>query len=72
MTDVNPATIKVNGRDQSVFVAANVEDDPMVNFIGGGKRGAQFCKILKISFLHDFEPALEGGLAVRMFFPELD
>ncbi len=72
MTDVNLVAIKVNRCDQPVFVAANVEDDPLVNFIGGGERGAQFGEILEIGFLHDFEPALEGGLAVRVFVPELD
>ena len=72
MTDINFVTIKVDGGNQPVFVAADVEDDPMVNFIGGGKYGAQFCKILKVRFLHDLEPTLEGGLAIRMFVPELD
>jgi hypothetical protein len=71
MTDVELVTIKVDGSDQPVFVAADVEDDPLVNFIGGWKRGAQLCKILKIGFLHDLEPALEGGLTVGMFIPEL-
>ncbi len=34
MTDIHFAAIEMNGRDQSVFVAANIEDDPMIKFIG--------------------------------------
>ncbi|HMM97999.1 MAG TPA: hypothetical protein PKC99_03260 [Anaerolineales bacterium] len=72
MTDVDFVAIKVNGRDQPVFVAADVENDPMVNFIGRWECGAQFSEIMEIGLLHNLEPALEGGLAVGMSFPKLD
>ena len=72
MPDVNSTTIKVNDGDQSVFIAANVENDPILNFIGRGKCSPQFGEAVKLSLFHDLEPPDKPGLAVRMFFPELD
>lgn len=56
VTNVNLSSIEVRYGDQPIFVAADVEDDPFANFIGGRKCGAQFTKALKISVLHDLEP----------------
>ena len=58
MTDIHFAAIEMNGRDQPVFVAANIEDDPMIKFIGRGEYLPQFGKVVELSFLHDLEPTL--------------
>ena len=58
MRYINFAAIEMNGCDQPVFIAANIEDDPMIKFIGGRKNLSQFGKGVKFGFLHDLEPAL--------------
>jgi hypothetical protein len=58
VTDIYFTAIEMNGRDQSVFIAADIENDPMVKFIGGRENLSQFGKGMKLSFLHDLEPAL--------------
>lgn len=58
MTDIYFAAIEMNGRDQSVFIAADIENDPMVKFIGGRENLSQFGKGVKFGLLHDLEPAL--------------
>jgi len=57
MTDIYFAAIEMNGCNESVFVAADVEDDPVIEFIGGWKDLSQFGKIMKFGLLHDLEPA---------------
>ena len=71
MTDINFAAIKVNRDNQFVFIAADIEDDPMVNFVYRRKNCTQFSKILKVGFLNDLEPTRQCCSAVRVFFPEL-
>ena len=56
MTDIYFAAIEVNGCDQPVFVAADVENDPVIQFISGGKNLSQLGKTIEFGFLHDLEP----------------
>ncbi len=56
MTDIYFAAIEMDGCDQPVFVAADVEDDPTIQFIGGGEYLSQFGKTIEFGFLHNFEP----------------
>jgi hypothetical protein len=58
MTDIHFAAIEMNGRDQPVFIAADIEDDPMVKFVCGRKNLSQFGKGVKFCLLHDLEPTL--------------
>ena len=58
MADVHFAAIEMNGRDQPVLIAANIEDDPMVKLIGRRENLSQFGKGVKLSLLHDLEPTL--------------
>jgi len=58
MTNIYFAAIEMNGRDQPIFIPADIKDDPMVKFIGGRENSSQFGKGVKLSFLHDLEPAL--------------
>ncbi len=37
MTDINLAAIEMYGCYQSVFIAANIENDPLTYSIGGGE-----------------------------------
>ena len=58
MTDIYFAAIEMNRCDQPVFISANIENDPMVKFIGGRENLSQFGKGMELSFLYDLEPAL--------------
>jgi hypothetical protein len=58
MTDIHFAAIEMNGRDQPVFIAADIEDDPMVKFISGRENLLQFGKGVKFGLLHNLEPTL--------------
>jgi len=57
MTDINFAAIEMKGSDQPVFVAADIENDPVIQFIGGRENLPQFGKTIEFSLLHDLEPA---------------
>jgi len=57
MTDINFAAIEMDGCDQSVFVATDVENNPVIQFIGGWENLSQFGKTIEFGFLHDLEPA---------------
>ena len=56
MTDIYFAAIEMDGCDQPVFVAADVENDPVIQFIGGGEDLSQFGKTIEFGLLHDLEP----------------
>ena len=56
MTDINFAAIEMDGRDQSIFIAADVENNPVIQFIGGRENLSQFGKTIEFGFLHDLEP----------------
>ena len=56
MTDIYLAAVEMNGCDQPVFVAADIEDNPVVQFISGRENLAQFSKTIEFGFLHDLEP----------------
>jgi len=58
MTNIHFAAVEMNGRDQPVYVAANIENDPMVKFIGRRENLSQFGKGMKFCLLHDLEPTL--------------
>jgi len=56
MTDIYFAAIEVNRCDQPVFVAADIENNPVIQFIGRGKNLSQFGKTIEFGLLHDLEP----------------
>jgi hypothetical protein len=58
MTDIYFAAIEMDGIDWPIFVTANIEDDPMIEFIGGGENLSQFGKTTELGLLHDLEPTL--------------
>ena len=72
MANIYFAAIKVDGCDQPIFVAAIIENNPVIQFINRRKRRSQFGKAAKFCFFHDFEPAEQGCSAVGMFLPKLD
>jgi hypothetical protein len=58
ITDIHFTAIEMNGCDQPVFITADIEDDPMVEFISRRENLSQFSKGVKLSLLHDLEPTL--------------
>ena len=57
MTDIYFAAIEMNGCDESVFVAADIENNPVVYFISGWENSPQFGKTVEFGLLHNLEPA---------------
>ncbi len=58
MTDIYFAAIEMNGCDQPVFIPADVENDPMVKFIGRRENLSQLGKVIEFGLLHNLEPTL--------------
>ncbi len=58
MTDIYFAAIEMNGCDQPVFISADIENDPMVEFVSRRKNSSQLGKIIEFSLLHNLEPTL--------------
>ena len=69
-TDVYLAAVKVNGRDQAVLVAADIEYDKITDFVGRRKRTAQGGKVVKFGLPHNLKPARQRLLAGGMLLPE--
>ncbi len=72
MTNIYFAAIEMNGGDQPVFITADIENDPVIEFIGGGEDLSQLGKTVEFGLLHDLEPTHQGCLAVGMFLPKFD
>ena len=72
MSNINFAAIKVDRDNQAIFIPADVENDPVLYFVRGGKNGSQLSKTVKIGLFHNFEPSCKACLTVRMFLPELN
>jgi len=70
MADIHFATVKVNRRDQTVLVSADIEDNQIVDHIGGRKCFAQFDKAAEFGRRHEFVPTAKRLLAVGMKLPE--
>ena len=70
MADVDLAAIEMYRRDESVFVAPDIEYNPITNFVGRRECGPQFAEITEIRVLHHLEPANECRSAIWMLLPE--
>lgn len=71
MTDIYFAAIEMDRCDKPIFVAADIENNPVIDFIGRRENLSQFSKVAEFSLLHDLEPTLQRYLAVWMFLPKL-
>ncbi len=71
MADVDLAPVEMDGRNQSVFVPANVKHDEVSNFVRRWEGGSQGLKARKVVPLHDFEPSGKGAFAVGVLRPKL-
>jgi hypothetical protein len=72
MTDIHFSAVEMHRGDQPVLVAADVENDPVVEFIGGGEDLPQFGKTFEFGLLHDLVPTQERRPAVGILLPKLD
>lgn len=71
VTNIDLSSIEMDRRNQSEFIAPNVEHDPVADLVGSWKRCPQLAEVLKIRLLHDFEPPDERRFTVRMLGPKL-
>ena len=72
MSNVNFASVEVNGCDQPILVPADVENDPILYFVCGWENLSQLGKTLQLGRFHNFEPSGKRCFTVGVFFPELD
>ncbi len=72
MTDIHFAAVEMDGCDEPVFVAADIENNPVVYFVGGRENLSQLGKTVEFGLLHNFEPTPQRHLTIWMFLPELD
>jgi hypothetical protein len=71
MTNIHFTPIEMNDRDQPIFVATDIEHNPLTDLIGGGERCPQITEAAKGGMSHDFEPARQRQFALWMLLPEL-
>jgi hypothetical protein len=57
VADVDLASVKMDSRDQSVFVPTNVQHDKVSNLVRCWESTSQGLKTRKVVPLHDFEPS---------------
>jgi hypothetical protein len=71
VADVDFAAVEMDGSDESVFVAADVEYNEVADFVCRRKGGTQGLKVREVMPLHDFEPPGKGTFTVWVLFPKL-
>lgn len=57
MTDINFSTVKVDGNNKPVFIAANIKYDPLSHLISGGECFPKVRKVTEFGVMDDFVPA---------------
>jgi hypothetical protein len=71
VADIDFTAVEMDGGDEAVLVAANVEHDKVADFVRRWK-GSPYClKARKVLPLHDFEPPNQRTFAVGVLFPKL-
>jgi hypothetical protein len=70
VADIDLASVKMDGGDESVFVPTNVKHNEVADFVRRWEGGTQGLKARKVVPLHDFEPSDEGTFAVGVLFPK--
>ena len=70
MTDVHLLPIEMDGGDQAVLVAADIEHDISPNFICTGECLTQFVKAMKLVCSEYPKPSIQCGFAIWMSLRE--
>jgi hypothetical protein len=71
MADIHLAALEMYRGDKPIFVAANVEHNPIVYFVRRWKSGTQLTEVEKFRVSHNLEPTGQWGLTVGILLPEL-
>jgi hypothetical protein len=66
----NLALLEMNDHDETIFVAADIENGQLADLIGMRKYLANPGEILPADFLADFVPSSKGFFGVRVLLPE--
>jgi len=64
------AALEVDRSNEAIFVASDVKHDQLSDFIGRRESGMQGVEAAEFALAHDFEPAGQGALAVRIVLPK--
>jgi hypothetical protein len=70
MLHENLALLETNNHDETIFVAADIENGQFADLIGMRKYLANLGEILPSDFLDDFVPGSKGFFRIRVFLPE--
>jgi hypothetical protein len=70
VANIHLASIKVDRSNQPIFVASDIENDPIPYSVRGRESGSQFSEVVKLGMLKYFEPSEKRRLAVRMLLPK--
>ena len=70
VTDVHLATIEMDGRDEAIFVASDIEYDQVPHLVGGWEGRTQGIKTAETTPVHDLEPARKSAFAVGVPLPK--
>jgi hypothetical protein len=68
--DENLTLLETNNHDETIFVAADVEDGPFTDLIGMRKYLTNLGEILPSGLLDDFIPGAKRFFGIRVFLPE--
>ena len=71
MPNINLPTIEMDGCNQTVIIAANVEYDKITDFISGWEGIAQFIETAEFGITDNFIPSGKRALTIGMLFPKL-
>ena len=72
MPNIDLATVIVDGGNQSVFVAPDIENRHAIHIIGTDEGSAQVIEVRVNCCLHQRVPSLQSPLGIGVFHPERD
>ena len=70
MADIYLAAIEMDRGNKAIFVTPNIKHDKLCNFVCRWKCGTQGTETIEFALAHDFEPARQSTLTVRILLPE--
>ena len=70
MANIEPAAIEVDRSNQAIFIAADIENDPIVDLIGRWESRPQAFKARELALPDNLVPAQERLFAIGIPFPK--
>ena len=71
MAHIHFAAVEMDGSNQAIFIATDIENRQIAYLIGRGEDCPEFVETAKFSVVDNFVPSGKRALAVWVFFPKL-